>query len=247
MSDTKIAVVIPGFGDPHWDHKIQILRNNLDTIRQGPWSVDVFISQYDFNHEFPKDILYDTSIHITKEKGILGRNLYYHAPPSNLQDYKYVILLLDDVELVAPLDWDSVLSLKEVCKMDMVSPCLVDPRMSVWNFMIHVPSDIVLKEMTVCELFCYFMDIDTYKRYFEFVDPENPWMWGMDFMLKTHMNLRVGILNQVQMIHHYWRVTDTVDPKYNPRTDSEKYLTKYETNWEQLKSIPTTLGLYRIS
>jgi hypothetical protein len=239
----KLAVLVPGFGDPHWDHKVQILRNNIRTVGSFHWDVTWYVCQYNLDSTLPDDITSMPNIKVIKDKGILGQNIHKHMSPEQIGEYDYVLIMLDDVELVQPVNWQYVLQIKEKTTMDIVSPCLTDKAMSVWNFMIHDKAHphIHLKCMTRCELFCYLMDGPSYKKYYQHVDPENPWMWGMDFILKSHMGLNVGIMNHVQMKHHYWRTKDTHDPKHDPRTDSDKYLAKYGTQWAELYRLPSEL------
>ena len=230
-----VLIILPGFGDPYWDDKIAILRKNLEVFNSYNWDYTIQIQHYSLDKQFPPEIKNNPRIKIISEKGILARNIHVHASVNKVKKYDYIMLLLDDVELVSPIDWGNIIATMKSHDLDVVSPCFPS-QMSYWDFMVHDPSDpqLMLRVVSKCELFCYLMTLDAYKRYFEFIDPMNPWMWGMDFMLRSHMKLNVGILNQVFMIHHYPRLQDTHDAAHDPRKDLMIYLEKYGINWDEL-------------
>ena len=239
----RLCVVVPGLGDPHWEHKVQILEHNRGVLSHFPGKVEWYISQYEMDKSLP---INDDTIHVTKGKGILGRNIKANASPSQLQlaDDDYVMILLDDVELVGQIDWQCIMQLMQQTDTHIVSPSLTEHHMSAWNFMIREPHEqnVIMKVMTRCELFCYFMKAETYKKYYHFVDADNPWMWGMDFMLRNVMQFNVGIMNHVHMIHHYWRRPNKYKTTHDPYEDSVKYLSKHNTNWDEVKSLPTVVS-----
>ncbi len=242
----KLLVIIPGFGNPHWDTKVDILRKNIASVSAYFQEYAFHIIQYTQDKQLPEDILTNPNIHVVHDKGILGRNIHVHAPPSILDTHQpdYVMILLDDLELEAPVDWEHVLTMQKELDLDILSPVLTERRMSYWPFMIHYDDPALVAQITTrCELFCYFMKPDAYKTYYTFCDPQNPWMWGMDFMIVSHMKLRVGILNRVRMLHHFWRTEDTNDPNHCPRKDCDAYLAKYGTSWDELHALPTTLQI----
>lgn len=246
----KLLVLIPGFGDPHWDTKVDILRKNVATVKKYFDDYIFRIIQYTHDKNLPADILDDRRIEVIYDKGILGRNLYVHATPDVVSSYNadMVMLLLDDVELAEGFDWERVITLKKAMDLDIVSPALVSPDMTVWNFMVKsADPNVVAAEMTRVELFCYLMTPEIYKKYFEFVDPENPWMWAMDFMLHTHMRLRAGVVHTDCMIHHFWRKQDTHDPDHCPRKDAERFMIKYNTSWAELHVPPSILRVAKLN
>lgn len=242
----KLVVLIPGFGDPHWDKKVHILRKNVATVHKYFDEYVFRIIQYTHDKELPEDIMEHPHVEIIRDKGILGRNLHVHATPDIVDAYNtdFVMILLDDVELADNFDWERVILLKNAMELDIVSPALTSPDMTVWNFMVKsMNPDILATEMTRVELFCYLMTPETYKKYYQFIDPDNPWMWGMDFMLHSHMKLRAGLVHTDCMIHHFWRKQDTHDPKHCPRKDSERFLKLHNTSWDELHALPSVLRI----
>lgn len=242
----KLLVIVPGFGDPHWDTKVDILRKNIASVSAHFHDYAFHIIQYTQGKQLPNDILANPNITVIHDKGILGRNIHVHAPPSILDTHNpdYVMILLDDIELETPFDWEHMLIMQKELDLDISSPVLTNSKMSYWPFMIHNNDPALMAQITTrCELFCYLMTPVAYRIYYKFCDPENPWMWGMDFMLNSHMGMRVGILNRVRMMHHFWRTEDTNDPNHCPRKDCDIYLAKHNTSWEELHALPTTLQI----
>lgn len=238
-----MLVVVPGFGEPNLAHKCEILRRNLVNIAgTGAAGLDAgvrfLVCCYapEGRAVVPSDLLQDPRITWVFERGIIGQFIVRHAHPSTLAEGEDVLIILDDVELAGPVHWDTLRALKDAAGANIVSPTLTFRKMSHWAFMMHEPEHLG-RLQNVCELFCYFMDYDSYKRYFEYVDADNPWMWGTDFLLNHRIGLKALMLNTWHMHHHYWRTTDSNDPAHNPRTDCERYLQKYGTNWDELRSL----------
>lgn len=238
----KLFVLVPGFGDPHWDAKVNILRRNVATVASYFQEYVFCIIQYTQNKHLPEDLLEDPHIEVVYDQGILAKNIHTHAPPQRVDRHNpdYVMILLDDVELQTPYDWAHMIALQKQYELDIVSPSLTTSGMSYWNFMVQIKNpSIVATLMTRCELFCYLMTPDAYDTYYDFCDPNNPWTWGMDFILKSHMNLRVAIAHRLGMMHFYSQSTYTNVSKPSPQEDAEKYLAKHNTSWAELYKLPT--------
>lgn len=241
-SQPSLWVIIPGFGERYWDQKVQILRQNIATLKKGDvWNLRMTICQYTLDRVLPQDISSLPWITVQKEKGILFQNIHKHCAPNPQNASDFVIILLDDVILHPDTtDWNTLLHFHEVLKTDILSPCLQDRSMSFWEFMVRKDDPkLVAQCVTRCELFCYLMTYTAYCKYFEYVDPQNPWGWGMDFLLHTHMNLSTALVNTWVMSHLYPRPKDDTDLK--ARTDSEIYLEKHNTNWHERNQIPCVL------
>lgn len=174
----------------------------------------------------PNDLLQVTNITWIFERGIIAQFIHKHASPNLiLTNPDYVMILLDDIELNGQIPWHDINKFKNYA--DIFSPTLTKREMSYWPFMITKESE-YCRIQNVCELFCYVMTFETYKHYYTYIDPDNPWMWGMDFLLKRTMGLRSVLFNNWTMNHYYWRkIHDTVDPNHDPRKDSERYIEKH--------------------
>jgi hypothetical protein len=236
------VVIIPGFGNPHIETKCDILRTNLRYIGDDA-ALLIFCYATEGAAVIPEDLLHDKRIMWVFEKGILAEFLALHAAPHQIVerfgiDNPEIMIILDDIELCAPVDWTGLKKIKEACGVHIVSPTLTERTMSYWPFMVH-DTKYFGRIQSVCELFCYYMDFDAYKKYFQYVDAENPWMWGMDFILYSVMGLKSLLLNTWNMKHHFKRTDDAS----HARSDSDKYLKKYGLEWANIDKDHIILGI----
>lgn len=219
----KVAVIIMGFGEPYWNTKINILKNNINILNK--YNPEYFISQYTMDKTIINtniDTNIDINLNIIKKVGILGQLLVDNWHPDKFINYDYIILLLDDIELQDNFDLDYIINMKNKYNLNIVSPSLTKDSLYTHKIMKQTNDTYVLKETKFCELFCYIMDYETYKIYYEFTDRNNPWTWGMDTILCSIMKFRVGIFNNITMKHYFIN-----KKKSSARTDMNKYLEKY--------------------
>lgn len=238
-------IVIPGFGQPHFQRKCEILENNLRHIEAlsqlGPVAVRIFcyadVNDPDVSRLLQIQSKYaPLNVSVTFEKGIIGHFLVRHITPEYLRagGFHRVVLLLDDVEIERDLDWTYMEKVRAKLGLDIVSPCLARRDMSYWPCMAHMPSGPEVKIMAMLELFCYYMTARAYERYWSFLDAENPWMWGCDFIIESHMHLRAGLLNRLKMHHYFNSPRSSTMP--NAATDSARYLERLGTTWPKARA-----------
>lgn len=167
------------------------------------------ILQYttDDDHAIPMEVfepLPADRVSIVRRAGLLGENLHHSAMPDVVCRFDYVFMMLDDVELTGAVSWGELLRLLGTTAA-ILSPCLRDKYTTSWDYMLHDPRvvepTLILRDK--CEFFVYFMTADTYRTYYAYIDPANPFLWGMDFILKTNMGLQPAILNHWVIRHHY--------------------------------------------
>lgn len=248
----KLFVLVSGFGNPHWDHKIQILRNNIHNIlynKDHAWdSITIFIASYQCDKELPDDIKQHECITILTQQGIVGDFIRMIATPEFLREnnFDYVLLLLDDVELTQPIDWRKVLTLKTLSSSDIVSPCLSLDSKVQYPYMVYNPSATYTAQVTsVCEYFCYFIDSNSFiQKYYPLLDKDNPWLWGLDLILFEERGIKVCMVNRWIIKHHY-KGECYSSLLRNPREDFEKYIKKLK--YEQSTLAQQRPVLYYIS
>lgn len=217
-SAQRLLVVIPGFGNPDWDKKVDILFKNMSTLEIAwLWKVDYIICQYTSHQQrqLPEEIRTRPNVNVIDCSGddtpVLGNNLLRYVKPEEVyaKEYTHVMILLDDILLEKhSARWNDMVKLQKAANLDIVSPALKKEDMSFWKYMAtphardpRVQKDPVLRIMNRCELFCYLMTPAAYEKYYQFLHPCNPWLWGTDMMLRTHMDLRVGIFQPMKMSH----------------------------------------------
>lgn len=240
--EESLYVLITGFGAPNWEHKVSILKNNLEKICKTKWSkLKITICQYSDNsiYKIPQDLINNYNIHIIYERGIVGEFIIRHASDELIREYDYIMILLDDVELLE-IDFLQMIKYYNDFSFDILSPCLSTDSKFQYNYMITEDNIADIKVVNVCEYFCMLFSTQNFKKYYKHVYPYNPWMWGLDCVLKKHLNLRVGLLNKMTMKHwfkneSYLSVEPFVDPVLG-----------YHTLLKYFDETPDNLGLQEV-
>jgi hypothetical protein len=259
----SVLVIVPGFGEPHWGHKLEILSHNYHCLTAHPsaseMQLDFVILQYTTERHFPMDFFEKhTSAHQRISKlnlivspGVIGTNLYKLVRPCMTDGYDYVLILYDDIEFQRPIQWGDLFMILDTptYQIDIVSPCLKDSSMSPWPYMAH-QADLAKRhsrafiKRTRCELFVYLMKSATYTLYYRHIDPMNPYMWGMDLILKHCFDLQPAIVNHWIMYHHY---KATGNYHNGAVEDAERYLAKYQLTLSQASQLPDKPEAYSMN
>jgi len=152
------------------------------------------------------------------ESGAPGDFVRRFAAPDDpaVCDADYALLLLDDVELQPDTDFAEMLRYQREFGPAIVSPTLTYDSLHVFPHMLqgaanpaggigaYASRSCSAAVTPVCEFFAYFMDTAvTLRRYHAFLDPENPWMWGMDLLLYRRMGIKTILLSGVTMRHYF--------------------------------------------
>lgn len=205
----KILVFISGFGQPHKEHKMEILEHNLKQLHQTKPNksiIDVWIAQYDdsfiITDEFNPYI--SGKLTIFHEKGFVGHFIRTIATPERVKEYDYILCLMDDVELDPNINLEEMIHVKEEWNLNIVSPSMSQVGKAQFRYMFAIEDpNLYLRMTNACEYFCYLMDYNSYCRYHSYFHEDNPYMWGMDGILVKHIKLRVALLNKMTMTHYY--------------------------------------------
>jgi hypothetical protein len=224
---SSLYVFIPGFGAPHLQIKRQILRYNVARILAHPWSkVDFGICVYD---DSDVDGILPHGTTVIRHPGVVGEFIKQHANPEMMQDYDYVLMLLDDVLLQPDVDFEKMIQYKRRLRLDILSPCLTLDSTYVHDYIVHDPtSDHDIKISTYCAFLCFFMDVTSYATFYGYIDEvENPWMWGLDLMIHHVMGLHVGILNHMSVKHFFMLTCYANHPDKDPFAGMDKTFRKY--------------------
>lgn len=236
-----MLVVIP-FGEPHKDEKMRILRSNLSTIRggyPGTWTrVVIRLYAYD-DVELPDDV--SAQVEVIRTPGIVGDFFREHVTPAVLEreGHDFLLMMLDDVEILTQPDWKRLLLIKELSGAHLVSPTLSHNSTNIqYPYMKHVVNaPYTSRIVSVMEMFCFLFDARSYsERYYPLLDHENPWMWGIDLCLYYETGVLPGQVNQWVARHHYQGESYKGCGR-NPEEDMKAYLAKrghsVHSLWEQ--------------
>jgi hypothetical protein len=208
-------VLITGFGPPHWNHKLEILETNLEKITKHPWTdINIKVCQYASPRDYhiPESLIEKYKLDVIYEPGIVGDFIRKHANPVNIINYDYLLLLLDDIELI-DIDFNKLIKYQKEFNLDILSPCLTVDSKFQYPYLLHEPVNYQLKLTNVCEYFCMFFKTSLFDKYYNYIYEDNPWMWGLDLVLGKHLGLKIGIVNSMQMKHWY------KNESYNDRLD----------------------------
>ena len=242
---SSLYVLISGFGTPHWEHKVDILKKNLEKIHDPTvWKkVHVCVCQYSDPqlYPLPKEWTDLYSIEVIYERGIVGEFIHRYASPSRLAGYDYVLCLLDDIELLQ-INWDHLIRYVKDLDFDLLSPSLSTDSKYQYRYMLHEPYNLsTIKVTACCEYFCLFANTRNFKKYYDHVDPQNPWMWGLDLILKKHLGLKVGVVNTMVMKHWYKNESYQDRPDVPPMKGYDEIVEKYGETKEALAEQPAIL------
>ncbi len=243
MNIMSLFVIVPGFGQPQTKLKEEILQHNVRRVLTGPWTkVQWNVCCFDDSPlpELPTDPR--LTVREIREKGMPGNFLKRHATPEVVREYDYILIIFDDVLLYDNVYFQRMIYLYEWFRLDVLSPSLTTDSDSVFKYMITQPEQAYeLKTTPVCELLCYFMNATAFARYYEHIDEENPWLWGLDMILERHIGLRVGILNRMNMKHFIKGEGYKVYPSKSPYEGYEYMIRKYnEANDKPWTEQPAT-------
>lgn len=235
---STLYVLISGFGTPHWEHKVEILKNNLEKIHDSNiWKkVHICICQYSDPQlcQIPNELKDKYSIEVIYEKGIVGEFIHRYASSDRISNYDYILCLLDDIEL-QQINWNLLTHYVKALEFDLLSPALSRDSKYQYSYMLHEPYNLSsIKVTSCCEYFCIFANTRNFKKYYEHVDPKNPWMWGLDLILTKHLGLKVGVVNTMIMKHWYKNESYHDRPDVSPMIGYDAIIEKYGETKEAL-------------
>ena len=242
----KLFVIIPGFGGPHYEKKIQILQNNISILQSSDWSqLDIRVCVYDeaIMSYVPMELINHPNITWIHKRGIVGQFIHEFATPELVSLYDYILIILDDIELYPSVDFKKIVATDKILKMDIYSPCMTLDSKFQFKYMLHIPDQPPSIKITpACEAFCYFMRSDVYPSYWKHIDPQrNPWIWGLDMCLLKCLGLRACIFNHMEMKHWYKNECYHMRPDSNPCDGYNSVIEKFGVTSEELADQPAIL------
>lgn len=244
MENPSLHVFISGFGSPHIEEKLKILRNNMSIINTYPWSkVDYTICCYDNTHfEFLEDFL---NVQIIRDKQVVGQYIQkYLVPYTKSTAYTYILCILDDIELQDNIDWAKIIYYQQCFQFDILSPSMTQDSKYQFVYMLQDKQLVqpAIKITSALEYFCYFMTPRSYAKYYPHVNGNrNPWMWGLDMLLYKQIGLKLGIINHMQMKHWFKNESYLSRPDINPCDGYNYILERYNETTDSLANQPSIM------
>lgn len=97
---TRLLVLHPGFGAPHFNQKLTILRRNIATLigNDAPWDdISFLIFCYTVDADVPGNLQGQVAQHVTVnwvlQPGVIMHFLYNYVKPEYAAEYDYIMLM----------------------------------------------------------------------------------------------------------------------------------------------------------
>ena len=195
-------MVLPGFGNPI-DKNTAFLVNNLELIKKTCDNAVIDVKIYCFvDEEVAIKSIEGVNIEVFYERGIIGEFLYRHITPDVVEPYDYVIISMDDMELMPNFNLSNFINEKRV-DWEILSPCLTNDSKYTHEYMLK-GENTGLYFYSHLELFFYVLTREGYLHYFDvFInDPKVNWLWSVDAIfgqkgIKSYINF------DYQVRHHH--------------------------------------------
>ena len=178
----KLLWIVPGFGEPYKKQKEHFFTENRKKIGR---KIDIKIFEY--NKENP---------------GIVGQFLKAHCHPWKVRDYDIILVSLDDVEFTSAINWEQIQHYLYKDDWDMLLPSVANNNTVFPHIRTSALSEPIV-QTTTAEFFCYFFKPKSYATWWGYLRDYNPWLWGMDLNLHMNMLLKVGLMRDFTILHHY--------------------------------------------
>lgn len=222
----KILYYLAGIGSPNYDVKKHILIDNLNLLsRQG--EVDLITNIYD------ETILHDLTITLLNlkcigkyynhvKKGVLSQLWLSNPYNTIIKNYDCVLFCLDDVRII-DLNIRDMLEKKRDHNMHIISP-KIENSMHTW---LMTNDDTVYNFYVTSglEIFLLLFEPTDFNKFLEVQDIENPWLWGLDFLL-GHLGFNCGVYHEYKA-YHLFRATNGDSALTDAGENMLKYIKKH--------------------
>jgi hypothetical protein len=175
-------MVLPGFGNPI-DKNTALLTRNLELIRATSGDMEIDVKIYCFVDEkvdISRINCAGLKVEVFYERGVIGEFLYRHITPEVVAPYDYLLISMDDMELMPDFNFSEFIKENRV-DWEILSPCLTNDSEYTHEHMLK-KENTGLKFHGGLELFFYIMTKEGYLHYFDvFInDPKVNWLWCVD-------------------------------------------------------------------
>ena len=200
-NEFKLLYYLPAIGAPDLNTKLDILVSNLKYLYKNvKFNLDVSINCYEVKDE-NCDIIYNAvkklnfinKIYFYKKKGMLTELFLTNPNNKFIDNYDYILFILDDVK-IKNLDIFDMIALKKKYDIEILSPRVLK---STHNFM-HKYNDITINNFL--EIYCILLNNKDFKKFLSKHTIKNKYMWGVD-LLFGYYNIKAGVNNKYYVDH----------------------------------------------
>lgn len=197
----RFLYYIACIGNPDLDKKMDILLHNLQYIHNDiKCNFDICINCYEDNESIYTDIFnriksvgFIDTIYKYVRKGILTE-LFLRNPYNKFVDnYDYIMFIMDDVRIV-DINIIELIRIKKLLNISIISPKIL---YSTYPYM-YIHNDITINNFL--EVYLLLLSPLDFKQFIGLYTIENRWMWGVD-LLFGYYNIPTGVVNKFVAIH----------------------------------------------
>jgi hypothetical protein len=239
--NAKLLVFIPGFGKPLIPEKLECLRNNISKL---PSDADYWIFNYS---DIPQTTEFPSNVKWIPNKGSIADRFLDYGNTDELKalGYTHIFIVLDDVRLNS---W--IIPEVEPTDFEIFSP-VHSSTSNVNRFLhsdeIHNPDLSPMSVFSVqrLELFAYYMTINGFGHYLKFITRDNPWTWGMDFIIQRCVRMHPVVFND--WIFTHWKSGSSTPSTDKGRKQFREYLKLHGTTKEYEKQRKVSRSVYDLT
>lgn len=221
----KLLYYLAALGNPDFETKVTILKNNLDCIfKDINNNFDILINCYDnvniTSIVNKSSISFLNNIYINYKPGKLvelWNNNPYHVYLSN---YDYILFILDDIE-IENINIRELIKIKSQYNIEFISPRVEN---STWEYMNLYCGD-KLGITNRLEVYCFLFNYDNFNKFLSINDIENTNIWGVDYIM-AHFKIKTAIYYKFNVIHKLKTKSNTVKNYDQAIMDMDKFFKK---------------------
>jgi len=192
----KFIYYLAAIGQPNLDIKIDILKNNLEKIYNNiTQNFDIIVNCYEEDLSF-NDIItsfnfnFLNNIYIHTKKGILCELWFTNDYNKKLNNYDYILFILDDVKILE-MDINNLIHIKTKYNIEFLSPKVLN---ATWPFMKHPKYKNLIITNRV-EIYCLLLNYSDFNNFMLLNDKNNPNIWGVDYLM-SHFNIKSAVYHK---------------------------------------------------
>lgn len=199
----RILCLVPGISADQLEHRVSILRSNIEILTKCSFDLEFHIYDY-------ANIGLNVSGVTKVVTGSLGLYQVFPTYSDQVDDFDYVVALLDDVEIIN-INLDVMIQNYNQHNMDIMSPSVT--RDSAWaHEVMKTNNTSLIREVKFIELFCYIMTPKVYHRWVSIMTEQNTFGWGIDTNMQLLLNLKLFLFDGYKIKHHYINTVDHTLP-----------------------------------